>query len=457
MKLSKKITLNFVFAILFSILIVSIVSNIMINSRFENYLVEEQDSRLKQISFEINDLYSENNNTLYQRDLDSYASLEDITIKVQDLDGNLLYNSTGGNHMGGMGGMHRRMMRMHNLPEGNYVEKNYPLLEGDKQVASLILGYIDNSYLTESALIFKNTLRKSFLISTFFTLLIGFATSILLSRSLTTPLLEIRDTAVAMREGNLGRKSKVKENTVEILELSDAINYLGESLASQESIRRKYATDISHELRTPLATLKSHLEAIMDKIWEPNEEHLQILMEEIDRLSALVDDLKDSFRGEEQDLVLNKSSFNLSQELEAIVTTFLPLYAKKGYSIYSDIEDNLHIYMDQDKFKQIIFNLFSNSIKHLNSNGKVYISLKQYKDNYTIKLIDNGRGIPQEDLPFIFDRFFRSKDSIDGGIDGTGLGLSIVKSMIEAHKGSIVINSQYGEGTEIIITLPSPI
>ncbi len=353
-----------------------------------------------------------------------------------------------------MGGMHRRMMKMHNIPEGNYIEKSYPLLEENNKVGKLIIGYIDNSYFTESAILFKNTLTKSFFISAIFTVLIGLVNSAILSKSLTNPLLEIRTTAVEMRKGNLNKKSNINTNTVEILELSDSINYLGETLSKQENIRKKYASDISHELRTPLATLKSHLEAIMDGIWEPNQEHLNILMKEIDRLSNLVDKLKDSFKLEELELVLNYTRFNISTELNNIITTFKPLYTKNKFYIESEIENDIEITMDKDKLKQIMYNLLSNSIKYLNDKGKVLIILTKDETNAIIKIIDNGIGIEEKNLPFIFDRFYRADISTNKNTNGTGLGLPIVKSIIDAHGGTVNINSKYGEWTEVVITLP---
>ena len=453
MKLSKKLTLFFVFSILFSIIIISFISNSMINNKFENYLTEEQQSRLDQISNNLNELYNKNGYVLHQSDINSYASLENVYIEIRDLDDNVLYTSANNKGMG-MNNMHMQMMMNHGMYEGEYIEKSFPFLQENKEIGKLIIGYIDNSYLTKSAVLFKNTLSKSFLLSAIFTTFLGLVVSVILSKSLTTPLINIRNTAVEIRKGNLNKKSKVNTNTLEIVELSDAINYLGETLAEQDNIRKKYASDISHELRTPLSTLKSHLEAIMDDVWEPSEEHLTILMTEIDRLSSLVDSLRDSFKAEELNLILNKTKFNLSQELESIVITFIPLYTKENFNIKSDIEENIQINMDKDKFKQVIYNLLSNSIRYLNKNGTVEVSLKKDKNNAIISIIDNGIGIEEKHLPFIFNRFYRPDISRNKNTGGTGLGLSIVKSIVVAHDGTINIRSQYGKGTVITITVP---
>lgn len=453
MKLGKKLSLSLILSILISIIIISIISNFMINNRFEIFLVEEQENRLNQISKEINNLYSQNDYKLYQNEINSYASLEDIYIEIKDLEGNTLYSSNN-NHMGGMGGMHKKMMQMHQIPEGNYVDKAFPLFQDNKVIAQLIIGYIDNSYLTESAIIFKDTLTKSFLISGVFTILLGIVISISLSKSLTNPLIHIRNTAVEIRKGNLKSRSIVNTNTVEIVELSDSINFLSESLAKQEDIRKRYASDISHELRTPITTLKSHLEAIIDGVWDSDEEHLNILMLEIDRLSSLVNDLKDSFTSEEYALNLNKTKFNLSKEMHDIVTTFIPIYTQENHNIDFSIEDTIDINMDKNKLKQIMYNILSNSIKYLNNKGTVFIMLTKTKDHAIVKVIDDGIGIKKEDLPHIFDRFYRSDSSRNRDTGGTGLGLSIVKSFVEAHNGTIDIVSSSGKGTEITIVLP---
>src|SRR5699024_4793270 len=142
------------------------------------------------------------------------------------------------------------------------------------------------------------------------------------------------------------------------------------------NIRRRYASDISHELRTPLTTLKTHLEAIIDGVWQPTEENLNILMSEVERLSNLVNDLKDSFTSEEYNIKLNKTNFNISKELTDLVTTFIPIYNREYFQLEYSVEDNIEVYMDKDKFKQIINNLLSNSIRYLRGDGNVHISLR---------------------------------------------------------------------------------
>lgn len=454
MKLSRKLTLNFLFLILISIIIISITSNFMINNRFENYLIKERENKFLRIQEEINKLLIENDNQIDEMDLKHLALTEDITLKIKDLNGVIIYDSNTGfgprrrgpmNHHMGM------MRRDNNKNNGNYKEQSYDLYKSDKQIGSLVIGYIDNSYLTESAMIFKKALANSFAISGIIAMIIGLIVSIFVSNGLTRPLINIKNTANEIRKGNLSSKSYVKTNTSEIKDLSKSINYLGATLLNHEKSRRRYASDISHELRTPITTLKTHLEAIIDGVWEPNKEHLDILMHETLRLSKLVDDLKDSFILEEYSMELNKIDFNLSKEIENIITAYTPIYNSDNYILEGSIQRDIHINMDKNKLNQIINNLLSNAKKYLNPNGKVTVELKEKKDTIIIKVEDNGIGIKKEDLQFIFNRFYRVDTSRNKSTGGSGLGLSIVNSIVKAHDGKIDIKSEYKKGTQIIL------
>lgn len=454
MKLSRKLTLNFISLILLSIIIISLISNTMINSRFETYLIKERESKFQRISKEINDLFTNNSSKLDDMELMHYALSEDINITIKDMDGRTLYNTDTRKGMG-MGNMHRgKRGHMMRPSIGQYVEKVYPLTYENDPIANLVIGYIDNDYLTESAMVFKSTLFKSFALSSLITILIGLVFSVILSSRLTNPLVDIKNTANKIQSGNLTAQAMAETDIVEIQELSQSLNYLAKTLDQQESIRKRYASDISHELRTPLTTLKTHLEAIMDGVWEANHDHLEILMDETERLTNLVENLKDSFLEEDYNLELSKSNFNLSQEVLNIITTFKPIYNQYNFNIENSIEKDVQVYMDRDKFKQIMNNLLSNSLRYLEADGRVSISLKKLEQEIELEVEDNGQGIKKDRLPFIFDRFYRVDDSRDKTTGGRGLGLSIVKSIVEAHGGKIEISSIYGRGTKFTIKFP---
>lgn len=453
MSLSKKLVLSFAFTILLSIAIISLISNYMINNRFEGYLENEQSIRFENIHKDINQLIVKNNFNLSNMELMHYTINENINLIIKNNDGIILYDSSSRmDHGMGMG--RNRKSMMNRIPEGNYTEKEYELLDGNAKIGSLVIGYIDNSYLTDSAIIFKDTLTRSLIASGLFAVTIGIIVSIILSRGMTKPLINITNTANKIRNGNLKAKANVDTNTVEIVELADTINYLGDTLSKQDHIRKRYASDISHELRTPITTLKTHLEAIMDRVWEPNQEHLNILMKEVTRLSGLVDDLSDSFTQDGYSMEINKVMFNLSSEVENIIISYSPIFENKGFILKHSVDKDIHVLMDKDKFNQILNNLLTNSLRYINDSGEVYIGLTRLKNSIRLIVKDNGIGIRKENLSHIFERFYRVDTSRNKATGGSGLGLSIVKSLIEAHNGSISVKSIFGEGTEFEIILP---
>ncbi|NLN15227.1 MAG: hypothetical protein GX185_06435, partial [Tissierellia bacterium] len=201
---------------------------------------------------------------------------------------------------------------------------------------------------------------------------------------------------------------------------------------------------------------------------------------EVNRLTKLVEDLRSSFESSDASLILNKSKFNLSEELERITATFNPIYQSKDYSLETSIEKGIEVIMDRDKFRQIIFNLLSNSLRYLREDGRVVVGLSKVimpkvreirkvnpinkrnlndtttLENSIIKITieDNGMGIKDEDLPHIFERFYRADGSRNKESGGSGLGLAIVKNLVEAHGGKIYVESQWGKGTKFTLQFP---
>ncbi|OLS03655.1 sensor histidine kinase [Tissierella creatinophila] len=450
MKLSKQMILSFVSLVIVSILIISSVSNIMINRSFKFYLTEEREDKFKRIYKEINTSYIDNDFKLDSMELKHLSLSNDIVITIKDLNGKTKYSSK----RMGMGRMYGNMHNNSMQNNDNFIEKSYTLYNDNNPIAYLLIGYVDNAYLTDSANLFKNALFRSFIISGFITILIGLIISIILSKRLTKPLIMIKNTANEIKEGNLNASSNIDTDIKEIIELSNSINFLGKTLKNQEDIRKRYALDISHELRTPLTTLQTHLEAIIDGVWDPTKEHLEILMSETRRLKILIDNLKDSFTQEEYKVNLNKSTFNISTVVKDTIIAFLPIYNSKNYNIKYDIEDNIEVFMDKDKIKQIINNLLSNGVRYLGENGEVFIELKRSQTNLVLTIKDNGIGIKKENLPFIFDRFFRVDSSRNKETGGTGLGLSIVESIVKAHNGEINVESLENEFTKFTIVFP---
>lgn len=452
--LAKKLSLAFLLTAFISIVAASLISNYMIGKKFNNYLVSEHKTVEAKTAVMINSLYNEQTgfSDANKDEILRYSSAEKLYIEVKDISGVVIFTA---NNLKPMSkSMMHSMMHGVSMDTGEYTEDKYSLKKNNKKLGTITLGYYNSSYFNSSAQTFIMTLNHSFLLSIFIALVFGLVISIFLSRQISLPLTQITNTANKIRAGNLEARSLVVSKTKEIDDLSTSINYLAETLKKQELLRKRLTSDMAHELRTPLTNLKSHIEALLDKIWEPTDEVLTGFYDEIQRLIKLVNGLNDIAKLEQTTGILNKSKFNLSLELEKLITSFKPLYETSGLKIYSKLPPNLEILMDKDKFKQVIYNLLSNALKYSKKNGEVLVTLSSLKDTIIIEIKDNGIGISEKDLPFIFERFYRSDESRNKNTGGTGIGLTIVKNIVEAHKGTIKVTSSLGIGTTFVITLP---
>lgn len=462
--LVKKLSLGFILAVLGSIILASAISNYTVGNKFKDYLVDEHKEKIDNAVKIIDDLYGgqKNFSQINNDEIQRYAELQELYIEIRDLNDNTIYTSGksylqhrgmmgNGNMMGPMAGM---MRNYSGINMGEYTEENYPLNIDEKEEGKIIVGYFGTSYLSSASVTFISTLNHSFLISAIAALIFGVIISIIISRQISKPLAKITETANEMRKGNLNVKAVVNSSTKEIVELSDSMNYLVESLNSQEMLRKRLTSDMAHELRTPLTTLKTHIEAFADGIWEPTSERFEVFYEEIDRMTKMIDDLRDLSKLEQTSIGLNKSRINISKELEKIIYTFKPLYGKENYELDTSITPNIVAMIDVDKFKQIMTNLLSNSYKYLKPNGKVKVELKKENENVVIKVIDNGIGIPEKDIPYIFERFYRSDLSRNKNTGGSGIGLTITKALVEAHGGNIYLESKINQGTKFTIHFP---
>lgn len=459
LSLKKKLSLGFLLTAIVSILIAVLISNFMIGKKFNSYLMDEHKSKVNNIATIIGGLYDPQTgfSSSSKEELLRYSSAEELYIQVKDVKGVVIFTSGSLNsdHKTMMGSMKNSMMNnFSSIKPGQYTEVIYPLSKTSNQFGTIVFGYYGTSFLNAGALTFKTTLNHSFFLSIVIALIFGLIVSILLSRQLSSPLIKITDTANRMRNGDLEARSQVVSKTTEIDDLNISINYLAETLQKQELLRKRLTSDMAHELRTPLTNLKSHIEALLDKVWEPTDAMLTSFYEEIQRLIKLVEGLNDIAKLEQTNQNLNKSTFNLSAELEKIIASFEPLYSNSHSKIFSNLLPDLEVLMDKDKFTQVMYNLLANSLKYLKENGKVFVNLKHESESIIIEIKDNGIGISEKDLPFIFERFYRSDESRNKNTGGSGIGLTIVKSIVEAHKGTIIVKSILGEGSTFILTFP---
>ncbi len=235
--------------------------------------------------------------------------------------------------------------------------------------------------------------------------------------------------------------------------LSKCVADLGRSLAGQEKLRQRLMTDIAHELRTPLTVTRTQIEAIADGILEPTPERLNLCVNEMERLGNLIEDVEALSRLEGDNLKIRAEKIDVEKFLNTIAEAFEPLFKNAGINFKCEAAKNFYD-IDADRFRHAIDNLLSNALRYTDSGGQVILKSYADKNNLIIQVQDTGIGISEQDLPNIFERFYRTDTSRARVTGGRGVGLSIVKATVEAHGGKISVTSTQGEGSCFTITLP---
>ena len=225
-----------------------------------------------------------------------------------------------------------------------------------------------------------------------------------------------------------------------------------------DKLREDFIANVSHELRTPISMLQGYSEAIVDDIASTDEEKkeiAQVIYDESLRMGRLVNELLDLARMEAGHITLNLEEVSVPKFIDKINRKFQGLAKEKTISLHSNIDLNESLYvLDPDRIEQVLTNLIDNAIRHTSEHGSVSISVASKENGLMIEIQDTGSGIPQEDLPFVFERFYKADKARTRGRAGTGLGLAIVKNIVEAHQGKIQVHSKLGEGTRFSILLP---
>ena len=356
MTLMKKLSLDFLFAVLGSVILVSLMSNYLINKEFNKYLIDEHKAKIDYVIKIVEDQYNKQSNfsNINQGEIQRYAETQGLYIEIKDINNNIVY-STGNSLI-----EHKNLMKsmmgsmIHDFSGMNieeYIENTHKLRVSNKDIGSVKIGHFGTSYLSSSSITFIRTLNFSFMLSALIALGFGLLISFIISKQLSRPIIKITETSNKMRDGNLEVRAIINTNTKEIDELSNSINYLAETLNAQEMLRKRLTSDMAHELRTPLTTLKTHIEAFIDGIWEATPERFEIFYEEINRLTKLVDNLHNLAKLEQLNINLSKSEVNLSIELEKIIDTFKPLFNKEHYELNNTITPGINALVDKDKFK----------------------------------------------------------------------------------------------------------
>ena len=275
-----------------------------------------------------------------------------------------------------------------------------------------------------------------------------------LSRRILAPVKSLTFAAKRLGQGDFSQRVQIEDKS-ELGELAQTFNSMASDLERAEKLRQNMVADVAHELRTPLSNVRGYLEALRDGVIKPDANTIRSLTEEATLLSRLVDDLQELSLAEAGELRLNCQAENIGGLINQTVAVVQTQATAKGLSVFIDLPGKLpSVNIDSNRISQVLRNLLENAVAHTAKGGSITVAAKQQGNWVEVTVTDTGEGIPAEDLPNIFERFYRVDKSRARATGGSGLGLTIAKRLVEAHGGKIEAQSELGKGSRFSFTIP---
>ena len=298
-----------------------------------------------------------------------------------------------------------------------------------------------------------STLRFQLYIIVAIMVLFSVALAIIIARRIAKPIEELSAGAKALANGNYVTHFD-GHGFLEITELSDTLNTAADELAKVENLRRELMANVSHDLRTPLALIYGYAEMMHDFPAEVTPQQTQTIMDEAKRLTGLVNDVLDVSRLETGRMELNLSAYNLTESLRGTTMRTAELVKNDGYDIRFESGCDAFVRADEIKITQAFYNLLVNAVHYSTADKTIVVCQSIADGRVKVAVIDSGEGIAPEDIPYIWQRYYKVDKQHRRAVAGTGLGLSIVKKIVELHSGACGVDSQPGKGSTFWFELP---
>lgn len=291
-------------------------------------------------------------------------------------------------------------------------------------------------------------IKEQLIFITFILFELAFIIALFISKKIAKPIVKITESAEEFAEGNYDVQFDGK-GYEEVQELSNVLNHAGQEVKKVTDLRRDLIANVSHDLRTPLTMIKAYAEMIRDLSGdnpEKRSEHIQVIIDESDRLAFLVNDILELSKLESSNAELSLSEFSISDKMHDVLSRYQILIERDGYNIKYYRDKDRICFADESKIEQVLYNLINNAVNYCGEDKTVIIRQINKKDSVRIEVIDNGEGISKELMPLVFDRYYRDKKVVRDKV-GTGIGLSIVKGILNSHEFPFGVSSEEGKGS----------
>lgn len=420
-----------IYLIIFTLIIITIIwffQVVFIDSFYEY-------SKSKQIKQTANKIVE--NYTSDKYDLDKLSFDKDVCIEIV-VNKKIIYSSNNYNK----GCIVESGKYINDFYSNNYTNRNYEIINPRFNNKTLIYAV----KLNENTSIFVNAslepldntvviLSKQLIIVSIIVIILSFVIGYFISKKISRPIENINNKAKKLAKGNYDFNFDNNSNIYEIDELANTLNYAKSELEQTDELRRELLSNVSHDLKTPLTMIKGYAEMVRDITYKDKNkrnDNLNIIIEETDRLNLLVEDILTLSKIESNKDEIKLERFDICLLVRNIINRYDIYKQLDGYIFVLNIPDSLYITADKKKIEQVIYNLVNNAINYTGNDNKIIINIKT-DNNIKIEIIDTGEGINEEDIPFIWDKYYHSKKKHKRNLVGSGIGLSIVKKILESH------------------------
>lgn len=450
-RLGKKLFIIFLILVVLSLFLVGVFINFSVGERFDDFINLQREENISELAEMISENYRDNNFSSIRSLIENFSRTNRIPIWVEDTNGEFIYFPAQNNQMSDM----MRRMGMNNNSRINHMNmmrqlpSDFPgqsrvkeIYADDEKILSLHWKQVNGENQLDSELYnyFRNNIYRAIILSALLVTFLIIVLSFVLSKKITKPIIEVKNAALDVAQGNYQQNIRSKGDD-ELKELVDAFNLMSRKLLKLEKIRKESTSDLAHELRTPLTTINGYLEAIEDGKMDADQETIKEMQEESQRMTILIEKLNEFADAQNKIFNLNEEKLNLTPIIKKIVKQQQNYLNKKNIDLLLELDPEIYIYGDKDSLFQIFNNIIENAIKYNKVNGNIEIRNISRRDNLVIQIEDNGLGINSEDLPYIFERFYRADKSRNSKNQGTGIGLAVVKELMDAHQGKIEVES----------------
>lgn len=446
--LKTKLTGSMIAIVLLTVALISLTANVVIGRQFKAYLARQQRAQAQSIATNLSLQYDGVQWDMnYMHGIGMYALSEGYIIKVYDAENRALWDAEACDLHSCMNVMGQITARMKSQsPQGQFTSQNIPMTWEGTQVGYVSVNYYGPYFLSEEDAYFLNLLNVVLYSIGGLALLLSAVAGVVWARRLSRPIHSAVLAVEQIAGGQYASLMHEKTGTLELDALTQAVNRLAASILQQENLRKQLTADVAHELRTPLTTLQTHLEAMLMGLWEPTPERLQSNLDEVARVGKIVSDLENLASADSGAMKLRRVPTPLKELAQDAAGSFEAEIQRKGLRVQVTGPD-VTAWVDPDRMTQALVNLLSNAVKYTPEGGSVSVELAREKDRAFLRVKDTGVGIAPKDLPLIFERFYRADPSRNRDTGGSGIGLAIVKTIVQAHGGTVTAYSALGEGS----------